>query len=103
MKYYQFNKDGSVYVEKIELKPETLEALQNNLYMIYVGGEHKSYEILDEQAKRIKKGTNVENQQKNMRLGSSLKKALYDGNIDVLGEVLNQNWNLKKKFGFRNI
>ena len=31
-----------------------------------------------------------------MRLGSSLKKALYDGNIDVLGEVLNQNWNLKK-------
>lgn len=64
LKYYQFNKDGSVYVEKIELKPETLEALQNNLYMIYVGGEHKSYEILDEQAKRIKKGTNVENQQK---------------------------------------
>lgn len=96
MKYYQFNKDGSVYVEKIELKPETLEALQNNLYMIYVGGEHKSYEILDEQAKRIKKGTNVENQQKICDLVPVLKKALYDGNIDVLGEVLNQNWNLKK-------
>lgn len=96
LKYYQFNKDCSVYVEKIELKPETLEALQNNLYMIYVGGEHKSYEILDEQAKRIKKGTNVENQQKICDLVPVLKKALYDGNIDVLGEVLNQNWNLKK-------
>ena len=39
MKYYQFNKDGSVYVEKIELKPETLEALQNNLKEIPLGYE----------------------------------------------------------------
>ena len=64
--------------------------------MIYVGGEHKSYEILDEQARRIKKGVNVESQQKICDLVPVLKKALYDGNIDVLGEVLNQNWNLKK-------
>ena len=53
-------------------------------------------DFIDEQAKRIKKGTNVENQQKICDLVPVLKKALYDGNIDVLGEVLNQNWNLKK-------
>ena len=83
LKYYQFNKDGSVYVEKIELKPETLEALQNNFKEIPLG-----YELAE--------GTNVENQQKICDLVPVLKKALYDGNIDVLGEVLNQNWNLKK-------
>ena len=99
LKYYQFNKDGSVYVERIEMKTEVLEKLQENLYMIYVGGEHKSYEsyeILDEQAKRLEKGTNIEKQQKICKLVPILKNALYDGNIDVMGEILNQNWNLKK-------
>ena len=98
LKYYQFNKDGSVYVERIEMKTVALEKLQENLYMIYVGGEHKSYEILDEQAKRLEKGTNVENQQKICKLVPILKNALYDGNIDVMGEILNQNWNLKKNW-----
>lgn len=96
LRYYRFNKDGSVDVEKIELKKKTLNELQKNLYMVYVGGEHKSYEILDEQSKRISKGINIEKQRKICEFVPKLKKALYEGNVDFLGEVLDQNWKLKK-------
>lgn len=50
LKYYQFNKDGSVYVEKIELKPETLEALQI-IYIWFTLEESINHMNLDEQAK----------------------------------------------------
>lgn len=97
LKYYQFNKDGSVNVEKIDLKEDILSNLEKNLYMMYVGGEHKSFEILEEQSKKIKEGSSLENQKKICELVPLLKKSLYDGKIDNLGVILNENWNLKKK------
>lgn len=96
LKYYQFNKDGTVDVEKIDLSEDVLEELQKNLFMIYIGGEHKSYEILQEQSDRIKKGIGMDRQQKICDLVPILKEALVQGKIDVLGEILNENWKLKK-------
>ena len=96
LNYYQFNKDGTVEVEKLNLDAEILEKLQKNLFIIYVGGEHKSYEILQEQSNRIKRGKGVDSQKEICNLVPILKDALLSGEIDVLGKVLNDNWRLKK-------
>lgn len=97
LNYYKFNKDGTVDVEPIILSDEALNKLQNNLFMVYVGGEHKSYDILKEQSKNFKEGTTIGEQQKICKLVPRLKNELEKCNFDALGEILNENWNLKKK------
>lgn len=97
LNYYQFNKDGTVDVEPIILSDEALNKLQSNLFMVYVGGEHKSYDILKEQSKKFKEGTTIGNQKKICELVPKLKTEFKKCNFDILGEILNENWILKKK------
>ena len=97
LNYYQFNKDGTVEVESITLEEHALNELQNNLFMVYVGGEHKSYDILKEQAKKFQEGATIDEQQKICELVPKLKKELKKCNFDALGKFLNENWQLKKK------
>lgn len=51
LNYYQFNKDGSVFVEPVLMSKDAYNQLEKNLIMLYVGGEHSASEILKEQSK----------------------------------------------------
>lgn len=97
LKYYKFNKDGTVEVEPIMLGNQASNELQNNLFMVYVGGEHKSYDILKEQAEKIQEGITMDEQQRICELVPKLKEELKRCDFDTLGEILNKNWQLKKK------
>ncbi len=97
LNYYQFNKDGSVYVEPILMNKEAFHKLEENLIMMYVGGVHSASSILKEQSKNVGTlGDKERNLQKMCELTHKLKKELEQGNVDVLGEILHESWMLKK-------
>ncbi len=97
LNFYQFNKDGSVDIEPVLMGHEAYKQLEKNLIMIYVGGEHKASEILEEQSKNIVSAKDKElGQKKIMEMTYDLKRELEHDNIDYVGKILNENWKIKK-------
>jgi len=96
LNYYQFNQDGTVYVEPVLMPKEAFHKLEDNLIMMYVGGVHSASDILKEQSKNISSGDKEKNLKKMCELTKKLKKELENGNVDALGEILHESWLLKK-------
>lgn len=97
LNFYQFNKDGSVDVEPVLMGHEAYKQLEKNLVMIYVGGEHKASEILEEQSKNIVSAKDKElGQKKIMEMTYDLKRELEHDNIDYVGKILDENWKIKR-------
>ena len=78
LNFYQFNKDGSVFVEPVIMKNDMYKQLENNLMMFYTGQLHSASEILKEQSTNITAG-DKENNQLKMHEGWMLKKTLANG------------------------
>ena len=96
LNFYEFCKDGSVKVEPVLIDADKKTALQNNLMMFYTGQLHSASAILKEQSGNIKAGDKQKNQLKMCDLARQLKCELTRGNIDAMGEILHENWLLKK-------
>lgn len=97
LKYYQFNKDGSVFVEPLLMSHDSFKQLEKNLLMLYVGGQHNASEILKEQSKNMASAKDKENGQKRIvELTHKLKYELEHDNIDAVGRILHENWLIKK-------
>ena len=97
LNYYQFNKDGTVYVEPILISKEAFHKLEDNLVMLYVGGVHSASAILKEQSSNISSSSSKEENLKKMcELTKKLKIELEHSNVDALGEILHESWMLKK-------
>lgn len=96
LNYYQFNKDGSVFVEPVLMSKESLDKLEANLLMLYVGGVHSASEILRQQSKNILSGEKEASQLRICELTKKLKYELEHNNVDIVGEILHENWLIKK-------
>lgn len=96
LNFYSFNKDGSVFVEPIIMRPDTLQMLEKNLMMFYTGRKHSANAILEEQRKGIIAGEKEQNQIRMCELAKELREELQHNNIDAMGEILHEGWKLKK-------
>lgn len=95
--YMQFNKNGSVYVDPIICKPETKKHLENKLLIFYTGITRSADPILSKQNKLMKKGKDKKDIMKKMvLLAKQLKDDLEHNNLSSFGEILHENWVLKK-------
>jgi D-glycero-alpha-D-manno-heptose-7-phosphate kinase len=95
LNYYAFNKDGSVDVEPLALSEDLIETLGRRLVLFYTGGERSSSDILKKQNKSSEKRDS--NQKKMCSLAIRLKDDLLSGDIDSVGELLNEGWKLKRE------
>lgn len=96
LSFYQFNKDGSVFVEPVIMRSELYSQLERNLMMFYTGELHSASAILKEQSVNITSGDKEANQLKMCDLARELRDELQHNNIDAMGEILNEGWNLKR-------
>lgn len=96
MNFYEFNKDNSVAVEPIIMDEEAKKNLQDNLMLFYTGKLHSASDILKQQSENIKTGEKENNQLKMCDLARNLRDELQKNNIDAMGEILHENWILKK-------
>lgn len=96
--YIKFNSNGSVSVDPIICKEQTKRKLEDKLLLFYTGITRFADPILTEQ-------TNNMASQKDKRaimremvlLAQKMQNALNKNNLDVFGEMLHENWILKKQ------
>jgi D-glycero-alpha-D-manno-heptose-7-phosphate kinase len=100
---FQFAKDGTVTTESLKMTEEARDELHNNIILLYTGISRSASQILKEQDEKSKKdeGKTIETLHEIKKIGLETKKAFEKGEIDKLGEFLDEHWNIKKKLSNR--
>lgn len=96
LNHIEFKKNGSVEVSPIEMDAECKKRLQENLFLVYLGGTRSASKLLKTQTENFKSEHVSENQKKISDLALLLKDRLESGDIDAMGEILDRSWQLKK-------
>lgn len=96
LKFYEFMPNGFVNVEPVIMAPPSYKKLENNLLMFYFGGTHSASAILKEQSINVKFMDKAMLQKKMCDIAKLLKEELQKNNVDAMGELLHENWLLKK-------
>ena len=96
LNFYEFRQDGFVNVEPIVMSGESYRKLEKNILMFYLGGTHSASAILKEQSDNVKTVDKAKIQLQMCDITRSLKEELQKNNIDAMGELLHENWMLKK-------
>lgn len=96
LKFYEFTPSGFVNVEPVIMAPESYKKLENNLLMFYLGGTHSASAILKEQSQNVKSVDKATVQRQMCDITRKLKEELQKNNVDAMGELLHENWMLKK-------
>jgi D-glycero-alpha-D-manno-heptose-7-phosphate kinase len=96
---FTFNKDGSVEVERLQVRDEVMDELESNLVIFYSGVERAASSILKEQGAAIKGNTDdaVARMHRIKELGYETRRLLLSGETDLYGELLHEHWTNKRK------
>ncbi len=93
-----FNPDDSVTVEPLAIRPETRNALFSNLIVFYTGITRSASDILARQSEQVEVNVNARARLARMvELTYVLRDELCAGRLENFGEILRENWRLKKK------
>jgi D-glycero-alpha-D-manno-heptose-7-phosphate kinase len=97
--FIEFFRDRTI-VNPLKIRPEVANELSYRLLLAYAGGGHFSNELLDRQRAGFteKRRTTVEALDATKSLAVSMKNELLRGNIDAMGHLLDEGWQLKKRF-----
>ena len=95
LRFIEFRKDGSIRVQSVVMTESQKRKLVSNLLLFYTNRTRKSATILKEQEVNI----DARNEQfVSIRdLAYRAKSAVENDSIDSLGEMLHENWVLKKQ------
>jgi D-glycero-alpha-D-manno-heptose-7-phosphate kinase len=96
---FNFFRNGSVYVDRMSLGKKFLYALEDDLHLFFTGFSRSASEILSEQVGETIAGNEeiIENLLDTRSLGSEMKDALYQQDLDNVSNILNKQWALKGK------
>ena len=98
MQYIQFNADETVFVDPVIFSPETKKKLEERLLLFFTGVTRSSDVILAKQKNNIVKDSLKRSVlSKMVVLAEEMKKSLQRNKINTFGELLDENWKLKKQ------
>ena len=93
----EFLPDESVIVEPVICKPETIAEMQRNILVLYTGITRSASALLREQSAAVASSDDKHNTLASMvRLAYVLRDELQNNNPQAVGEILHENWMLKK-------
>jgi D-glycero-alpha-D-manno-heptose-7-phosphate kinase len=95
LRFMEFTTSGEVLTQKIELNTSQKRRLNDSLLLFYTGVTRRSDTILGEQKKNIEDHSNVLCEMK--RVAYVARDEIRAGNIDAIGELLDESWQLKKQ------
>jgi D-glycero-alpha-D-manno-heptose-7-phosphate kinase len=97
LRMYHFHPDGSVGVEPLICRAQTLEKLQRNLMMFYTGITRSAGDILKEQTRALGSETSaIEKMHHMVAHAHAMRNELENGNPEAVGEILHESWMLKR-------
>jgi D-glycero-alpha-D-manno-heptose-7-phosphate kinase len=96
---YTFAQDGTVSVEPLELSPQTLRALRDQLLLFYTGEAREASAVLSDQDARTKTGDEemLENLHRTKEMGYVSRDLLVSGDLFAYGELMHEHWLNKRK------
>jgi D-glycero-alpha-D-manno-heptose-7-phosphate kinase len=96
---YTFATDGSVAVDPLELAPETLRGLHEQLLLFYTGEARTASAVLSDQDQRTKTGDAemLENLHRTKQMGRQSRELLVAGDLFAYGELMHEHWLNKRQ------
>lgn len=93
----EFHPDGAVGVLPVICQPATLQRLQASLLLLYTGITRSASGLLREQADEVRTDSGKRSTLRRMvELCYTLRDELQANNLDGFGDILHENWELKK-------
>jgi len=93
----EFHEDDTVAVSPLVSSRETFKRLQERMLLLYTGMTRKASSVLEGQSENIRDQESVRGALRRMvELTYQLRDELQKGNVDALGAILHENWNLKR-------
>ncbi len=96
LNFISFYGDETVNVEKIIMSPNKKKKLEDNLLMVFVGGEHSASTLLENQSVAIGDAKKFETQKSMVQLAYQLRDSLENNLLDDFGRILHEGWLMKK-------
>ncbi len=99
LRFIEFRTDGGIKVEQVPLDSRVKKRLNENLLIFFTGITRSSSTILTEQQERIKQHMAILHEMK--QIAQAALAEISGGNIDALGYLLDESWQLKKQLSSR--
>lgn len=99
LRFIEFHTDGSIQVERVKMNPSIKRLLNENLIIFFTGITRQSSTILTEQQENITLNMTILRKMK--QIAQTARDELVSGNIDALGYLLDESWQLKKQLSSR--
>ena len=98
LKFIRFLPNDTVEVEPVIVDQETQRELDENLLLFYTGLTHSAGEILKEQNRNVVSSEDkYRGLVKMTKLAYELRDAVSSKNLERFGEILNENWLIKRQ------
>ncbi len=95
----KFRSDGSVEMVNAVSHDSNLKRIEESLLLLYTNRERSSTEIHKNQIENSSEKMNVYDEMK--KLADGTLKAICDGDIDTLSELMHRNWMMKRSLSSR--
>ncbi len=95
LRFFEFDPNGDVCNQNIQLDPAVKVHLNENLMLFFTGVTRKAESILTEQKTNISNHTSILCEIKDMTY--TARDELIKGNVDMIGRLLHDSWQLKKQ------
>jgi len=96
LNFIRFHQNGEVTHEPVIISRETIKRLEAGLCLFYMGEVRSANKILSEQNQNMRDKSKTDNLIQMCRLTYDMKEALQKGDLSAFGEILNENWRLKR-------
>jgi D-glycero-alpha-D-manno-heptose-7-phosphate kinase len=93
----EFNEDDSVTVSPIICKPETIKKMEESIIVFYTGRTRSASTLLSEQSDNMRQAEKRKLMSNMVSLAYDMRDLLENDDIEHLGELLDQNWQLKRQ------
>ena len=95
-KMYKFNTDDSVIIDDIAISSDIRDELNRQIISFYIGGDRSANKILADQQDQLRKKEKIKSMKRMVELVYDLKSELENNNLMNFGEILHENWVLKR-------
>lgn len=97
--FMEFLKDNKVIVNPLRIREEYINELESNIVLYYTGTSRLSSIIIEEQKKNVddKNEKSIEAMHQLKEHSILMKEAILTGQLNDIGEILNESWQHKKK------
>jgi len=101
IRYFEIDKKGNVFQERLKIHPEIIERLQSNLLFFKTGMQHDTAAILGDQKKQVETGGHSDSViyalDEIKELGREVKMWLEKGRVDDVGSSFHTHWLIKRR------